>query len=477
MSIRINKTVSKNNIGNIDALVLIAFCAYGLVSQYFILCLLAGATFVLILRKLWKPYFPPVFLFFMALHWLQVFGSVLYADSEGKSMDELFSSSGTEYLFTITFFQLMLVVMFLSTFMSKRVNINTPSLEKLHSEASKLNERNVIIGYFISALAIPSLQSFAYSSASLFQLISSFGIIKYIFTGLLVFLLFLNVTKYRLLIIGILVFDFVMSFASFFSDFKTILIMVIVIYFTVTPYLKRKTIYRMLPVMAVLVVFMAFWSYVKTDYRVFLNTGSRQQVQNVTDAQALGFLVEKSGNVGLRELREGVSILFSRMQYMQRYAEVYKRVPSVVPHAGGADFSQTVQFVMIPRFLNKNKGIKDASEKTSYYTGNRFSNSSQGTSISMGYYCELFIDYGLYFMVFPILMFMAVIGYVYVTVLKFKQYNLLFVYSLLIGFFLTLGTFESDMVFFLGVLRNNIAFLVVGHIAFFSLLNKWVLKK
>ena len=469
-------TKKRANVGAYDAIILIVFLLYGLISQYTLLCGLAGLTFVVILKSLWREYTPPVLLFFMFLHWVQVFSSILFADFVGSSIDELFNSRDTAFLFGMTFLQIILVIVFLRGFVAKKIRKITPSLAELTSAAEQLNLRSIIIGYFASAFIVPVLQSFTFGSASLFQLISSFGIIKLIFIGLLVFMLLLKKKTNKPLILAILAFDFIMSFASYFSDFKIIIFILIVVYFTVKPYLSKNTILRVIPVVVLISVFLSFWSYVKGDYRDFLNQGTRSQVQNVSSSMALSYLADKSSNFGFDELKEGFAVLLSRAQYMERYSEVYARVPAVIPHTDGRELYDAIQFVLIPRFLNKNKGIKDASEKTSYYTGIRFSNAAQGTSISMGYFCELYIDFGLYIMIIPLILIAVMIGYIYTWVLGFK-YNILLVYSIMIGFFLMMGMFESDMIFFFGMLRNNVAFLVLGVMVIFPFINKFITKK
>ncbi|HEY9178610.1 MAG TPA: hypothetical protein VIN07_13005 [Flavipsychrobacter sp.] len=415
-------------------------------------------------------------LFFVLFHWVQVFASILYADFMEQTIDVLFNSTDTQFLFTMTFIQLIVVAFFLQLFV-KSGGKRVVNLELLKTEAAKISTRNVIIGYFVSLALLPALSSLFRNSPSALQLLSSFSIIKHVFTGLLIFIILLKKTDNRWLIIGILVLDFILSFASFFSDFKTILIMVIMIYYTVNPYLRKTAAYRMIPIIFVLVAFFSFWSFVKGEYRNFLNQGAGQQVVNVSNTEALTYLFERLGDFNAKGLRDGLTLFIDRAQYMERYSEVYARVPSVVPHQDGADLAQALEFLLIPRFINEDKGMKDASQRTSYYTGKKFSTAAQGTSISMGYFCDLYIDYGLYLMIIPLLGFMAIVGYVYKIIMRLPKYNILFIYGLLVGTFLTLGTFESDSIYFLGTIRNNLVFLLLGYFTFFRALHKFIFVK
>lgn len=430
---------------------------------------------MVVLRMLWKPYTPPVLLFFMMFHWLQVFSSLLYADSLSMNVEELSNTKDVQFLFAMTFVHIMIMAFVLNSFLTHK-QIETANFEMLKKAAQKVNVKNVIIGYFVSIIILPIILSATVGSASLYQLVLSFSIIKTLFTGLLVFVL-LFVKKNRMLILALLIFDFILSFASFFSEFKTLLIMVMIIYFTAYPYLRKSTMYKMVPVLVLLVVFFSFWSYVKGGYRDFLNQGSTQQVKVVSNVDALKYMYSKVAEADMSMLRDGATIFLSRLQYMERYSEVYKRVPATIEHKGGEDIAQTLVFLLVPRFINENKGVKDASQRTSYYTGKTFSNASQGTSISMGYFCDLYIDFGILFMIIPLALISVVIGLIYQKILTIKKYNILFTYSVLVGTFLTFGTFESDSIFFLGALRNNIVFLMLGYFLFFPVLHRFVINK
>lgn len=468
--------IGKNYIGNVDSYIMLGFLIYGLISQYLFLTILGGLTFIVIIRSLWKPYTPPVLLFFLMFHWLQVFSSIVYADFLGESIDELFSSDDTPFLFFMTFLQLIVIAAFLQLYLKGSKTL-VANIEQLREAANRINIRNVIIGYFVALGIIPVLISVTKSSPSLLQLVFSLFIVKHLFTALLIFIVLLRKTGNKWLIIAILLIDFILSFASFFSDFKTILIMIIIIYYTVHPYLRKTSVYKMAPVILILIVFFSFWSYVKGSYRSFLNQGTKQQVVAVSNKEALTFLFSRLGDFNFSSLKDGLTLFMYRAQYMERYSEVYARVPLAVPHTEGADLADAIVFLMVPRFINENKGVKDASQRTSYYTGKHFSNAAQGTSISMGYFCDLFIDFGLYIMILPLLGIMAIIGLIHKKILSRKNYNVLFTFSILVGAFLTFGTFESDNIFFLGTLRNNIAFLVLGYFTFFPLLHKFIFAK
>lgn len=468
-----NRVNVEKYLGKVDGMVILTLTLYGFFSQYFSLCVLSGLTLMVIFRRLWRPFIPPVFFYFMVFHWIQVFFSIVYADFLGVSIDTAYDSSDTETLFAFTFLQQIVMTIVLSYYLDK-VKLPNVNRQILVDAAKKLNTNNIIIGYVIASVIIPPMLALSYASPSLSQLVRTFFVFKNLFVALLFFSLLLKKTKNKGVIVVILILDFLLSFASFFSDFKEVIFLIGIAYLTVFPKLKTGTIMKMLPVVAILFIFLSFWSFVKGDYRQYLNQGEEQQVVRVSNTQALSYIFNQFLDFNTEALRLGGEKLLSRMQYMERYSEVYDRVPRVIEHQEGKGMEQILEFVIVPRFLNPDKGVKDASGRTAYYTGKHFRRVSQGTSISMGYFCDLYIDYGLYFMFLPLMALMAILGIFLTHILNRKGYNILFLYALLIGLFLTFGTFESDMVFFLGMLRNNAAFIVLGFAVLFQPIHKFV---
>ena len=59
-------------------------------------------------------------------------------------------------------------------------------------------------------------------------------------------------------------------------------------------------------------------------------------------------------------------------------------------------------------------------------------------------------------------------------IINSNKYNLIFTYSLFIGTILSCGTFESDIIFYLGSVRNYTVFMLLRNFLLFPYLNKYV---
>lgn len=451
--------------------IMVCFVIYAFFSQYQWLTVFAGAVLVTIFQSLHREHIPPVLVYLLGFHWLQVYSSVLYADYLKMPLEETFGSSNLEYLFWLTIGQIGVMAVFLS----KVYHVNfEPTLQKLKDAAEKIDIKKVLYAYAVATIVFPTLIAATYNSSSISQLVQSFAVIRKVLLLMLMFIYFLRESKYKSTILILVILEFVLSFASYFSNFKEIIFFVVFVYLTVKPQLKTRQLILLIPVSIMLLSFLTFWSGVKEGYRNFLNQGSRQQHVQVSRLEALDYLLGKTQTFDADSFQTGAEKLLHRLQYMQQYASVYERVPEFIPYENGNNITGTIEFLTMPRFLNANKKILDPSSKTSYYTGKRFANAEQGTSISMGYFCDLYIDFGLWLMFIPLLVITFMIGKVSNYIINSNKYNLIFTYSLFIGTILSCGTFESDIIFYLGSVRNYTVFMILGNFFLFPYLNKYV---
>ncbi|MBN9482699.1 MAG: hypothetical protein J0H46_05065 [Bacteroidetes bacterium] len=451
--------------------IIVIFSLYAFISQYAIVSIIAGLTLAAIVAFLWTPRIPPMLPYLFAYQLLQIFGAIWYADFLGKPLDSLYESVDSEFLIIFTLMQLALMAWLASVvFKMKKV----PRLDDLRAAVMELDVKKVLTAYVITSIIFPILISATRSISSVSQLIQSFAVIKKLFLIMLLFIVFLRKTQYRNLIIFIFIAEFVLSFVSYFSSFKEIFIYVLIAYLTVFPNIKTKTIVRLLPFVVFVIVLMVFWSSIKNDYRNYLNQGSRQQEISVSTSDALNYVADQAEAYNADAFSEGGEILLHRMQYMQQYSSVYSRVPSVIPFDDGKNTTSALTFLLMPRTFSDNKGILDPSTKASYYTGKTFTDAAHGTSISMGYFCDFYIDFGLWGMIIPLLIIAFGIGKAASYIMNSTRYNLIFTYCLFIAVFMSLGTFESDIIFYLGSIRNYVVVLLLGNWLIFPRLNKYI---
>ncbi len=263
--------------------------------------------------------------------------------------------------------------------------------------------------------------------------------------------------KNRSVLIAITLFEFVSGFFSFFSSFKEVLLFLILGLFVTFEKITRKQVVTLGIFIGFFFCVLVIWTTIKGEYRIFVNKGSSTQVFDQSKADAGNKLGELYSSQTESSFKEGINSLIYRIQYMENFSLVLNQVPSKIPHEDGGLWKSNLEFVFTPRFLNPNKGILDASAKSNKYTGVTYTTAAQGTSISIGYFVECFIDFGEFGMFFPLIIIAMVIGYFYNKILTCNSHNALLDFAFVTVAFMPFYLMESDGIFYVGRLFFSIS--------------------
>jgi hypothetical protein len=84
-----------------------------------------------------------------------------------------------------------------------------------------------------------------------------------------------------------------------------------------------------------------------------------------------------------------------RISYVHYLADAMLHVPRMVPHENGALWEEAITNTAMPRALFPGKPVLGSdSVRTNRYTGRRLAGDEQGTSVSMGYVADSYVDFG-----------------------------------------------------------------------------------
>jgi hypothetical protein len=190
--------------------------------------------------------------------------------------------------------------------------------------------------------------------------------------------------------------EVVKGITGYFSDFKMVFLVLFVAVFSARQKLKPGLVVAGLAVGGVALTLGAFWSATKGDYRSFASGHSVAQIIVVPFEDRLNYLMNKLYETNWTTMSIGFERLAQRIGYVDYLAATMRNVPSHLPYQNGALIGASVMHVVEPRFLFPDKPILEDKELTSKYAGVRFDNpASSGTSISLGYLAELYIDFGI----------------------------------------------------------------------------------
>lgn len=352
----------------------------------FVLCVMVGGT--------WRRDDAPIFPFILAFQWLQVTcGYVFFQITENVPSSFPMGDIDQTVQIALTGLLLMAVAIRLSgEILRQGQSIEEPvyvwNLRGLFWLVIALYAVNYV--YVVNTKAFGSLDVILERVLEVRQvplLLLWFDVIRQ--------------QRHRLYLWVSLIWVFVPKLGSYFSDFKTPLLLLLVVSAAAwKPWesgwwrFRAGGIVRTIAV-AVAVVFLTLtWQ-----------AGVKEEARKVYDAAAIGSSPIDRVELFVTNAVTAVPVVFSdtqtvvedlitRFWYVGFFSRVLEYVPAIEPHADGELLRMAVQNAFMPRFLFPNKPVQGSdSYLTRRFTGMLVSEES--SSISIGYMAEFYADWGL----------------------------------------------------------------------------------
>lgn len=310
----------------------------------------------------------------------------------------------------------------------------------------------VLFNVYLAAAALSFfLAPIAMASGGLSQPIQALGALKYV----VMFALFSTVMStgngYKLLLLVVLA-EIAMGFTGLFSGFKTVLIVLLLTALSVRIQLRMPTVVGVTATVAVLLGLGVFWTAVKSEYREMATGYSDSQTISASFAERASMLVGKATRPGELEWTEAVDQLVRRIAYIDFFGATIGVVENAPEDEGiFPRWRDALEHVAKPRFLFPDKAVLDDTEIFLRYVRDEIGDDSRpGTSISIGFLAENFIDFGFPGMLVP----MAVMALLLGRILRYLMTRAVpWVVSegFIMAMFLTLGAgMELSLAKFLG---------------------------
>ncbi len=436
-----------------------------LISQLFlnngIYLFIAAICFAVIIHYLQQPLKPSVFTMIFIYHFIQIAAGIWLSNYQGVDIN--FKSPNTGTATIISFAGLIVLMLPIIHYQNKFPSL---SLQTIREHANRLSISKTFYAYIIAFFLANLLGGIAFLFAGLTQVILIAIKVKWFLFLLFGFQVFIKnrMKKQFYLFIAI---EFMLGFFSFFSDFKTVFFFLAFILIT---FLRR--VYLRHLVLAIICLCITFfigvlWSGVKGEYRKFLNQGQKEQVVVVSREEALEKLAELSAEQDAQTFNESVEIFLNRLQYTYHLAKAMEKVPADIPYQYGKNWRETLDFVFTPRILNPDKPRYEASVKTRKYTGLAYAGARSGTSVSLGYFADGYVDFGIIGMFVPILILGFVYGVTYFYFLRNSSSNYIFNFAVVGAIFMEFYAFEMDSTYLSGRLYVSLLVFFLLSIFFF----------
>lgn len=385
-------------------------CVLAVFSVNSLLTLAAFATLAAILYLTLRPGEPPVLTFAVAYQWVQAASPILLADIRGERIGSMDPSSDLRMAAWLSLAGLLVL--------AAGIRLATASLapvdrRKVSVELSSLSLSRLWVGYAGLFVAKGGITWVAWRLPGLRQIVLTFEDVRWFFFFLFAVACFARRQRYSLLAFSVGV-EILLGFVGYFSSFKEVLFVLALAFLTSRPRLGLRT-----SAVAGLLVAFAFllgsaWMLVREDFRLYVSGGERAQIVTVPLAERLDRMASMIGGIKVKDLGAGLEALIERIGYVEYFGKVVSRVPSRLPYEGGSLWWTAVRHVLTPRLLFPTKpNLLSDSELTMKYTGEWLASDSEGTSISMGYFAESYIDFGSIGMMAPIFVLGLIWGCMY----------------------------------------------------------------
>jgi hypothetical protein len=429
--------------------------------------LLTAASILLVpvfMTLVWRQGETPVLLFAISFQWLQVTAKVFHANVLGVGVAELsdYALYGLPTIERAVWLGLVGLAVLAVGMRLGMWKLGAVSEERVQQEAGQFSTDRVFVFYLVCTALSKVVEAFAWSSGAFVQILIGVEDIKWIGFFLLGYLVLKRKERYPFFV-GAVLFE-VIAGIGFFSGFKTAIFVTLIVTFTVHYRLKPKVVLAGAAMVTLLVLLGAGWTSIKGEFRAFLNQGSGMQVTVVSRAEQMAKLSDLIGDLEWEEVALSMGDMFDRIAYVDYFALTLEYVPEYAPHEDGELWKRAIVHILTPRVLNPDKPplIPD-SEITMQYTGLRLASAGEGTSISIGYMGESYVDFGPIWMFVPVFLLGVLWGLMYsffVSKARFTVVGFAFATSSL----LSLYQFEMTGIKMLGGVTMN--FIVLALLMF-----------
>lgn len=377
----------------------------------------------LLLKLMWNPKVPAVFLYSVGYQWLQTTVLVFWADLQAVDYLELCRTilRHSVYPEEATWLSLVgILVVAIGVRLGLRRKVNSRLAKRQTSaEVRVIPLFWVTLAAIIGAEIIPTLGSMVPGllAASRALAIFHWGIYFYFASTV-----FRQKTGKWLLLIAFTI-ELGNGFLGYFSDFKTVLVVTFLAALSNPSLLRggQKAVVVALCIFALTLGIV--WSSIKGDYRVFLNKGTGGQVILVGMSEQVSELMQLISNLDSARLAIGIDDFLYRISYIEYFSSTIGYVPASVSYQHGKLWGEAILHVLTPRIINPNKEVINDSDRTNEYSGTRVATGQMGTSISLGYIAESYIDFGPFGMVLPLSIFGFLLGRGYSILAGSKECN------------------------------------------------------
>lgn len=351
-----------------------------------------GAVPLVLVNIVGRPTMPMAVVYLFVWQWAQTFARALQAAFDGESMTA--SIYGPDVLRAYWYMLAALVSMAIA-FRFVLGGIRAPTLQEFYAhERWRPNDMIMVYGVSLVGATIFSLIGRAISgldqpmeAAARIKIVALFVLATYVFTS----------GRGGKFLLAAIVFEILVGFTGFLSDFRGVFIYIAIAAMAARIKWTGTATVGGLVWIGVLLSLALFWTSVKQEYRTYV-TGDDEHTQaiKVSLEDRMGYLGEKFANIGDTDWGTNAYLLLIRFAYVDIFGQVISVADNSPPAPESMpQWKAALGHVFQPRFLFPGKApLSDTEVFMRLTRADPMENIRLGTSISVGYLAENFVDLG-----------------------------------------------------------------------------------
>ena len=410
---------------------------YAITSKNPIETLGAFVVLPVFFRLLWHKNEPTILLFVVIWQWFVVTIKVFYSNYLDKTLVEDFGDPIILKAYWASLFGLVVISVAVRITMT---GMKLPNVKKIKSQAMQLSSLRLFVLYsgYVASLTLFA-KFLPYSMGTILVAIDD---LRYALVFVVTYVVFTRRSGWNYFIAMVVV-EIVMGLSGFFADFKTVFFVVLITLVTLNYRIKPKM-FLVIVAFSLLAFYLGvMWTVVKNEYRSYINAGTGAHAAIVGYKDRLRFMKDMFLNVEQEDFSKGVDHLIRRVEYINYIAYTMKNVPQAIPHENGKLWGNAILHLFMPRILFPDKkALESDTILTMKYTGltSMVGTGMRTTSISIGYFGDAYIDFGIPGMYVILVIFGFCIGGVYRFFISSSK-NILFGYGIAVAVLLSASSF------------------------------------
>jgi hypothetical protein len=368
-----------------------------------LVCGLAPGTLVALVDR---PRMPGVVVYYLLFMWVEAATRVLLASLDGESLGD--GPYGQD-VYRAFWYSMASLIVLAAAFRICLSGLPSPSEDQL--DVHRHWPLTTLFYLYLATAALSfALAPLAALSGGIAQPVQTFGSLKYV----AMFMLFATVlstgngTKLLLLVV---LMEVVTGFTGLFSGFKTVFIVLIVVALSLRVSLRVTNIVGGITTIIALFGLGLFWTAVKSEYREVATGYADSQAITSTIGERAAVLINKAIHPAAIDWGLATDQLLRRIAYIDFFGASIG-ISETAPEPGlFVRWADALEHVAKPRFFFPDKAALDDTQIFLRYVREEFAEEGRGgTSISIGFLAENFIDFGFPGMLAPIAVMGLVLG-------------------------------------------------------------------